>query len=251
MKRLLFVLFFLWMNVFQLSSVFAEFTIRGKTQDIHIYGTSGNPPIIVSSGDGGWFGFSVSVANFLAEQGYFVIGFNSKRYLESFTTKESTLKIADVSRDYQTLLDYSMQSNSTPPILVGISEGAGLSLLAATLPENKSKIKGLLLLGLPNENELAWKWSDFKIWFTHKTPNEPIFRADEVISKVSPVPFAEIHSTHDEFISLEDEKKIFALAQPPKKMWAIEAKNHRFSDNRETLEHNLLEALQWIQHQIR
>jgi pimeloyl-ACP methyl ester carboxylesterase len=250
MKRLLLVLFFLMMIFFQPTSVFAEFIIRGKTQDIHIYGSSGKDPIIVSSGDGGWFGFSVSIAKFLAEQGYFVVGFNSKRYLESFTSRESTLSLADVPKDYQSLLDYAKQNSSTPPILVGISEGAGLSLLASTSPENKEKIKGLLLLGLPNENELAWKWADFKIWFTHKVPNEPIFRADEVIGKVSPVPLAEIHSTHDEFISLEDEKKIFALAQPPKKMWAIEAENHRFSDNRETLEHTLLEALQWIQHPI-
>jgi hypothetical protein len=39
---------------------------------------------------------------------------------------------------------------------------------------------------------------------------------------------------------------MFARAGEPKKMWIIEAANHRFSDNRDELDKKLLEALQWI-----
>ena len=36
------------------------------------------------------------------------------------------------------------------------------------------------------------------------------------------------------------------MAGEPKRMWVIEADNHRFSGNRLELEQRLLEALEWI-----
>jgi hypothetical protein len=43
------------------------------------------------------------------------------------------------------------------PILVGVSEGAGLSVLAATDPATRSAIGGVIGLGLPDINELGWR----------------------------------------------------------------------------------------------
>ena len=68
----------------------------------------------------------------------------------------------------------------------------------------------------------------------------------EIIAGVSPVPLAEIHSSHDEFLSLGEARRMFALAGEPKKMWVIEAANHRFSNNRPELDRRLVEALEWI-----
>ena len=42
-------------------------------------------PVIVSSGDGGWIHLGPHVAEILAARGYFVVGFDVKAYLESFT----------------------------------------------------------------------------------------------------------------------------------------------------------------------
>jgi len=99
---------------------------------------------------------------------------------------------------------------------------------------------------LPDHTELGWKWQDFTIWITKKTPNEPGITVEGIIPTLSPLPIAEIHSTHDEFVSLEEARKMLSLAGEPKKMWVIEASNHRFSDNREELDLRLMEALQWI-----
>ena len=104
----------------------------------------------------------------------------------------------------------------------------------------------MLGLELPDQNELGWKWQDFTIWITKKTPNEPSFMVEDIIARMSPAPLAEIHSTHDEFLPLEQAKAIFARAGEPKKMWVIEAANHRFSNNRVELNRVLLEALEWI-----
>jgi hypothetical protein len=132
-------------------------------------------------------------------------------------------------------------------LFLGIAvEGEGLSALAATDSSNRPSMLGILGLGLPDQNELGWKWQDFTIWVTKKAPDEPSFMVEDIIGKVSPLPLAEIHSTHDEFLPLDKAKAMFARAGEPKKMWVVEASNHRFSDNRNELDRRILEALDWI-----
>jgi hypothetical protein len=221
-------------------------SIRGKAQQLHVYGTRGGVPIVLSSGDLGWAGLVVHVAEFLESQGYYVVGFNTKAYLGGFTTRSSTLSPLSVPDDYAVLVEYARQGSAAKPILAGVSEGAGLSVLAATAKNMKSDIQGVLALGLPDENELGWRWQDFTIWITKRTPKEPGFMVEDIIPEVSPLPLAEIHSTHDEFLPLEKAEAMFALACNPKKMWIVEASNHRFSDNRSELDRCILEALRWI-----
>ncbi len=224
----------------------AGLVLRGKSQTLQLYGSVGGGSIILTSGDLGWAGLVVHVAEFLAARGYYVVGFNSKAYLSSFTANDSSLRPQDVPGDFKQIIDLARQKNPHRPILVGISEGAGLSVLAATDPGVKSAIRGILGLGLPDQNELGWKWQDFTIWITKKTPNEPSFMVEDIISKVSPAPLAEIHSTHDEFLPLDKARAMFSRAGEPKRMWVIESSNHRFSDNRAELDRRVLEALQWI-----
>jgi hypothetical protein len=221
-------------------------TIRGKEQELQLYGTRGSPPILLSSGDLGWAGLVVHVAEHLSSAGYFVIGFNSRSYLSGFTSKSGTLTAQDVPKDYGVLVEFALKDSRVKPILAGVSEGAGLSVLAATRAEVKGNVLGVLALGLPNQNELGWKWQDATIWITKRAPDEPGFMVADIIANVSPLPLAEIHSTHDEFLPLDKAKAMFALAGEPKKMWTIEASNHRFGDNREELDRRILEALAWI-----
>jgi fermentation-respiration switch protein FrsA (DUF1100 family) len=101
-------------------------------------------------------------------------------------------------------------------------------------------------LGLPDRNELGWRWRDALIYVTHGVPNEPVFRARDVVGGVAPVPLAAIHSTRDEFVPLAEAHDIFARAGSPARFWTVPARDHRFSDSRNELEAALLEALAWI-----
>ena len=132
------------------------------------------------------------------------------------------------------------------PVLVGVSEGAGLSVLAATDPGVKASAAGVIAVGLPTINELGWRWRDSVIYLTHGVPNEPTFLAAPFIPRVSPLPLVSIHSTHDEFVALEDEKALMAQALEPKRLWVIDAANHDFSNNLGELDARLLEAITWI-----
>jgi hypothetical protein len=127
-----------------------------------------------------------------------------------------------------------------------VSEGAGLSVMAATDREAKTTIGGILALGLPDVNELGWRWRDNIIYLTHGVPHEPTFRTSALLDRISPVPLAVVQSTQDEFVSLPDVQRLVADAHEPKKLWVVHASDHRFSDNLAEFDRRLLEALGWI-----
>ena len=96
-------------------------------------------PVIVSSGDGGWIHLGPHVAELLAANGFFVVGFDVKAYLERFTSGKTTLRPEDEPSDYKVIADFAARGTSQKPILIGVSEGAGLSVLAATDPRMKTR----------------------------------------------------------------------------------------------------------------
>jgi uncharacterized protein len=221
-------------------------TIRGKPQTVHVYGVRGRPPVVVSSGDGGWLHLGPHVSEVLAAHGYFVVGFDVKAYLSSFTNGKATVRPEDEPGDYRVVVNFAARGSTQRPVLIGVSEGAGLSVLAATDPATKLVISGVIGLGLPDMNELGWRWSDSAIYFTHADPNEPLFSVAKVIDRVSPLPMAAIHSTQDEYVPLDEIKRVMAAAREPKQLWIVKASNHRFSDNVAEFDRRLLEALSWV-----
>jgi alpha-beta hydrolase superfamily lysophospholipase len=223
-------------------------TIRGHEQLLQLYGPPTGDPVIVSSGDGGWMHLGPHVAELLAARGFFVVGFDAKAYLAGFTTGQSTLRTSEEPADYRTLATFASAATGRKPILVGVSEGAGLSVLAATDPETKAVVGGVIGLGLPELNELGWRWKDSLIYLTHRPPNEPAVRATALVAAVAPLPLAIIQSTHDEFVPLADTQRIFAHASSPKRLWIVEAANHRFSNNLPEFDARLMEAIEWVRH---
>ncbi len=223
--------------------------VRGKPQVVHLYGPASGPPVLVASGDGGWVHLGVHVAEVLGGKGYFVVGVDSKAYLSSFTGKDLHLTISDVPRDFRLFIDEAQRGKSGRVLLFGVSEGAGLSILAASDPDVGKRIEGIIGFGLPNQNEIGWHFFDSIIWLTHKSPNEPSFLVADFIPKLGPIPLAEIHSTRDEYVPVNEAKQLMSLPGGPKKMWIIDAENHRFSNNLVELNRRLEEAIQWIKAQ--
>jgi uncharacterized protein len=225
----------------------ARLDLRGHAQTLHLYGPRGGMPAVVSSGDGGWVHLGPQVAEMLAARGYFVVGFDSKAYLSSFTDGDRTLTAADVPGDFRALADYAGRGgNHMKPVLVGVSEGAALSVLAATEARTRDTIAGVIALGLSDLNELGWRWRDAAIYITHGVPNEPTFSVLQIVERMNPSPLAIIQSTHDEFVPPAVARAIFERAREPKRQWAINARDHRFSDALPAFTTGLTEALSWI-----
>jgi alpha-beta hydrolase superfamily lysophospholipase len=227
-------------------------TVRGQTQSLRLYGTRGGIPVVVSSGDGGWVHLGPHVAEVLAANGFFVVGLDVKAYLERFTSHNTTLRPEDEPGDFEVIADFAARGSRVKPILIGVSEGAGLSVLAASDPRMKAQIAGVIGLGLPDRNELGWRWKDALIYVTHGIPNEPTFSTSTIVDRLAPVPLGAIHSTHDEFVPVAEVQHVLERAKEPKKLWIIEAADHRFSNNLAEFDKCLLEAITWItQHSAR
>lgn len=222
-------------------------TIRGQDQKLHLCGTRGAPVALVASGDGGWVHLGPRVAEFLCGRGYFVVGLDSRAYLSSFTRGASTLSATDVPGDFTTLLDYAGAGAKKPAVLIGVSEGAALAVLAATSATVKSQALGVVGLGLPDQAELGWRFRDSIIYVTKSVPNEPLFSTADVVAKLAPLPIVAIHSTNDEFVPLAEIRRVMERAEEPKQLWLIEAQNHRFAGNEPELDRKLLEAIAWFE----
>jgi alpha-beta hydrolase superfamily lysophospholipase len=213
---------------------------------LHLDGPRTGEPIIVSSGDGGWIHLGPHVAQVLAGKGFFVVGFDVKGYLAAFTSGTSTLRMEDEPDDYRQLAAFAAKATGKKPILIGVSAGAGLSVLAASESRTQAAIAGVIALGLPRRSELGWRWKDALIYVTKQTPNEPTFSADAIIDRVAPLPLAAIHSTQDEFVPVAEVQDILKNAREPKQLWIVKASNHRFSDNLGEFDQRLLEAVEWV-----
>jgi fermentation-respiration switch protein FrsA (DUF1100 family) len=221
-------------------------SIRGHEQVLHLYGTRGGTPVIVSSGDGGWIHLGPHAAEMLSANGFFVVGFDAKAYLESFTNGTTTLGTDDEPGDYKAIIDVATGGTDRKLVLIGVSEGAGLSVLAATDPRNKDRVAGVIGLGLSDLTELGWRWKDMVIYLSHGTPHEPTFSVKAVVDRMAPIPLAAIHSTRDEYVPVAEVEQVLERAGQPKRLWIVNAANHRFSDNLAEFDRTLLEAIAWI-----
>ena len=219
-------------------------SLNGHEQKLHLYGRCSAPPVILTSGDGGWMHLAPHLADALAARGYFVIGFDAKAYLNSGSEAGDALSPADISRNFGSLL--AMFASDRRAILAGVSEGAGLSLVAAADPQNRAHLRGVITYGVGEQNELAWHWRDALIYVTKKVPAEPHFSASRFIPRIAPLPLAFIRSSHDEFVPLTESDRLIATAVPPSRVWTISSSDHRFSDNLSEVDRITQLAFDWI-----
>jgi type IV secretory pathway VirJ component len=233
------------MTMVATSLALATIILHGHPQRLHVYGPATGRPVILASGDGGWIHLAPHIAESLAARGWFVTGFDAKAYLSSGTSGGLPLGVAEVQRDFEMLVELAGESGRKP-LLVGVSEGAGLSVLAASNPKIRDRISGVVTLGLEDPNELRWRWRDSIIYLTKGVPSEPIFHAADFIPQVSPAPLALVWSAHDEFVAASEQHRLAALARAPKRAWTVEASDHRFSDNVPAFDTKLMDAIEWI-----
>ena len=227
-----------------------DMPLRGRTMALTIYRRADHPKgtVIMSSGDVGWVGLAAARAQELSNDGYLVIGVNVREYLSVFTTKAGHLTPADIQADFAELSRFLRARGLLvpPTVLSGVSEGAGIAVVAAAGTANHEWVSGVITLGLPETSEIAWRWSDFTSWITKKDADEPSVKATEFLASVSPIPLVMIQSTRDEYVSEHDYRAMENTAREPKRQVLIPASNHRFTDRMADLKQAYSDALDWI-----
>ena len=227
-----------------------DVAVRGQTLTVALYSPTGpgKGSIVIGSGDVGWVGLAVTVAEEFSAAGYAVVGINVRQYLAAFTAGKSHLSVADVPGDYRLLVERARARLPLPRplVLAGVSEGAGLAVLAAADAKNHDWIDGVITMGLPAVSELAWRWSDVGAWILKRDAAEPSFSAFDYLPLVAPVPLWMIQSRRDEYVPPADYQRFAAIAGEPKRQVLIDASNHRFTDRRADLHQAIADGLAWI-----
>ena len=251
MARLLVVAFLLVASVAGAAEKI-DVDVRARTLTLTLYRPApGAPPrgtIFMGSGDVGWVGVGVAMAEELSAQGYFVAGINVRQYLSSFTSGKSHLEVADVPGDYRVFRETLSRRGALvqPVVLSGMSEGAALAVLAAAAPRNHDWVDGVITMGLPPSAELAWRWTDASAWILKRDANEPSFAPAGVIAGVAPLPLYMIQSSKDEYVPKAEFERLITAAREPKTLVVIDASNHRFTDKRPELQAAYTAGLAWI-----
>ena len=108
---------------------------------------------------------------------------------------------------------------------------------------------GTGLLGSAMAERLAgegWRFLDNLTYFTRQLPNEPMFSPFPHIGKLAPLPLVIVAPTHDEYVSMETTRKLFDAAAQPKRIFIVEADDHRFWGGRDAFQKAVQDGLLFL-----
>jgi hypothetical protein len=227
--------------------------LRGKPQSVQVYDPVAAAPkrslqVLVTSGDLGWLGISGEIPGHLQDQGYRVIGLNAQKYVSSYTSSAGAhLEENWIPTDFHAIAEAASTGGVFPKefVSVGVSEGAGLAVMAMGQGQASALCKGVIALGMPMKTALGWHWTDFTSWISKKEPNEPEVNTKDYLVRLK-VPVVLVHSIHDEYDHIDIVKAAFAAAPEPKRFHAVDASNHRFSNKTPEVLSLVDDSLEWI-----
>ncbi|HBY62062.1 MAG TPA: hypothetical protein DEH78_19760 [Solibacterales bacterium] len=202
--------------------------------------------VIFLPGDGGWRGAAVTMARNIASWGYDVYGFDTKKYLETFTGDGPALSAQDLASDIRLVASQVAGAPRRRVVLVGWSQGASMSVAAVSGVKAASPIAGVVTLGLPETGVLGWDWKATLAIIARREPDQPTFAVKPLLPAASPTPLWMIHGSEDEYTTPEVARSLFEATREPKILEEIQGANHRFDGRQDELYRSLKKGLAWI-----
>jgi hypothetical protein len=232
-----------------------QVVLHGKTLDLHLARPAalspGAPLVLYASGDGGWFGAAVDMWRQMGKAGYATAGFSARAFLKIERPRGSVMNPAQIALEYRTIVNDARRAlgldADAPVILTGWSRGAAFSVLIGTEPPFKDDILGVVAIGLAEDEDLQVNGAE------DETDDGPApvkgqklpFDNYAHIAQLTH-PCAVIQATHDNYFPAADARQRFGPDTPERRLYAIDAKNHRFSGATTSFHQALVDALRWI-----
>jgi hypothetical protein len=208
------------------------------------------PLLVYATGDAGWRGKDVEVYDKLTSWGYAAAGFSSPDYLDHLGRSNTTTP-GPLARDYEEIASFAKGSldlpSDAPIILVGVSRGADLSVIAAGQRVLRDELWGVVAVGLTEEEEYV-RWFRRTRGSVAPAPERVPVMVElyEYLPLLGPVPVSVIQSTHDKYLPADHARKLFGPDTKLRRLHAIEAENHSFGAARELLYDAIQESLTWV-----
>jgi fermentation-respiration switch protein FrsA (DUF1100 family) len=205
------------------------------------------PLLVFATGDGGMHRKDLDAYHHLVALGYPIVGFDAHDYVTHLGRDEGTTP-SRLAADYQRIIDIARQvlhlSTAHPVVLVGVSRGAGLSVVAAGQRLLRSSIAGVVAVALTQEEEYV-RWYR-RLRRGDSAQGRVIVDVYEYLPRLRDMPIAVIQSTRDNYLPAAAARGLFGPDAPHRRFQAIDAENHSFKGARAQLYDAMRTALAWI-----
>jgi fermentation-respiration switch protein FrsA (DUF1100 family) len=196
--------------------------------------------LVYATGDGGWRGKDRDVYRQLQSWGYPIVGFSSSDYIKHLPGDAGTTTPARLASDFAAIIDAARRllevPESRPVILVGVSRGADLAVVAAGQSRLQPELAGVVAMGLTREEE-----------YVHRRRRPDLaLELYPYLRNLRNVPLSVIQSTRDHYLPAAAARELFGTDTPIRQFHAVEARNHSFAGARQTLYATLRSSLAWL-----
>ena len=214
---------------------------------------AGLPLLVFATGDGGWHRKDLDAWRHLASWGYPVVGFDARDYVTHLGESSDTTTPARLAGDYARIIDAAREalhlSPGRPIVLVGVSRGAGLSVVAAGQRSLRPQIAGVLAVALTREEEYV-KWYRRLRRRDRAAAQAEMVQVYEYLPRLGALPLAVVQSTRDNYLPAAEARTLFGPDTAHRRFQAIDARNHSFAGARDDLYRAMAGSLEWIDAQL-
>jgi hypothetical protein len=206
------------------------------------------PLLVFATGDGGWHRKDLAAYRHLVSFGYPTVGFDAHQYVTHLGPDDSTTP-ARLAADYERIIDAAKAElglpRGYPTVLVGISRGAGLSVVAAGERTLRPLIAGVLAVALTREEEYVKRAR--RIRGSRRAGATPeMVKLYGYLPRLATTPIAVIQSTRDHYLPAGEARTLFGVDTPWRWLQPVQARNHSFGGARAQLYQAMERSLTWL-----
>ncbi|HEU4619691.1 MAG TPA: AcvB/VirJ family lysyl-phosphatidylglycerol hydrolase [Gammaproteobacteria bacterium] len=231
--------------------------IKSESRDLqvtYVRPSERRPPaycVVFVTGDGGWHGVSTDLFEHLAQQGYAIAGFSGREIVAPMRRSGQRIPRAVAAERLAGAFTRARRAlgfaDTTPMIVVGFSRGATIVAFAAVHPELHDGIAGAVAISLTREADYlrAAEGDD-------RTPGIELDSKGRIqiypaLKLFGATRVAVIESTSDRYVPAAEARELLGPDTATRRLFAVDAKNHRFRGGSEKLLHDVDAALEWIE----
>jgi len=207
--------------------------LHGHALRLHLVNTGDPRPLVVyATGDGGWHRKDVDFFKHIAQLGLPAVGFDARDYVTHLGAP--TVPAAELAADYARIIDCArgglQMAGERPVVLLGVSRGAGLAVVAAGEGGLGAPLAGVVAVALTEEEEFV--------------TGQPAPYA--YLRRLTGVPVAVIQSTRDRYLTSDAARTLLGADMPYRWLQPVQARNHSFGGGRPQLYLAVRRAVAWL-----
>jgi hypothetical protein len=207
--------------------------LHGHALRLHLVnGGDPRPLVVYATGDGGWRRKDLDFFKHVAALGLPVVGFDARDYVSHLGAP--TLPASELAADYAQIVERAKEAMhigpDRPVVLLGVSRGAGLAVVAAGEGRFGVPVAGVVGVALTAEEEFV--------------TGEPA--TYDYLPDLGDVPVAVVQSTRDAYLPSDCARALFGPDTPYRWLQPVQARNHSFGGARQQLYDAVRRALGWL-----